>query len=434
MKYFSTMSKSTKKQDEGQFGLFQLSEIPDPFKKAVEIVHSQPKAPMSLVQRKLSNAWLKNAAMNPPDAEGWWSISSKAMVEDIGFDSKNFKHLTDAAREMMAIVFEWDVYGKERKFKASVLFPEIEITAFTTRYQISGQLRKHVLNPDVYAIIDMTEIKKLRRGASVAIYENCIRFLNVGWTPAMPWQQLRDMVLGGSSSYEEYKHFKAKVLKPSLAEINSLTGIHLTLVDKPSGGKRVTDVKFKVERTEVETDQPDTEEQMQVIGEMIALGMAQSDAKKLCKAHSVGKAEAAVAYTKKMIVQGAKKGEPIENTAGYLKRSLEKGWGVVDAGDNTPSPTPVVPRANKNKLEEAFKAQRRGEAQVWFKEVPLTTQEATIGRYNEYQQTTALKIKAKGKSSKAVESAFSNWLANDLWGVPTDEEMLEFAKNNFAGK
>lgn len=427
------MSKATKKQDEGQFGLFQLSEIPDPFKKAVEIVHSQPKAPMSLVQRKLSNAWLKNAAMNPPDAEGWWSISSKSMIEDIGFDSKNFKHLTDAAREMMAIVFEWDVYGKERKFKASVLFPEIEITAFTTRYQISGQLRKHVLNPDVYAIIDMTEIKKLRRGASVAIYENCIRFLNVGWTPAMPWQQLRDMVLGGSSSYEEYKHFKAKVLKPSLAEINTLTGINLTLVDKPLGGKRVTDVKFKVERTEVQSDQPDTEEQMKVIGEMIALGMTQSDAKKLCKTHSVGKAEAAVAYTKKMILQGAKKGEPIENTAGYLKRSLEKGWGVVDVDDKFPSPPPIKSGA-KDKLEEAFKAQRRLEAQTWFKEVPLTTQEATVERYNEYQETQALKVKAKGKTSKAVESAFSSWLANDLWGNPTAEDMLEFAKKHFTGK
>lgn len=428
------MSKASKKQDEGQFGLFQLSEIPDPFKKAVEIVHSQPKAPMSLVQRKLSNAWLKNAAMNPPDSEGWWTISSKSMIEDIGFDSKNFKHLTDAAREMMAIVFEWDVYGKERKFKASVLFPEIEITAFTTRYQISGQLRKHVLNPDVYAIIDMTEIKKLRRGASVAIYENCIRFLNVGWTPAMPWQQLRDMVLGGSSSYEEYKHFKAKVLKPSLAEINSLTGIHLTLVDKPLGGKRVTDVKFKVERLEAPSDQPESEEQMRVIGEMISLGMSQADAKKLCNTHSISKAEAAVAYTKKMIIQGAKKGEPIENTAGYLKRSLEKGWGVVDVEDKFPSPAPATTGANKNKLEEAFKAQRRLEAQAWFKEVPLTTQEATVARYNEYQQTPSLKIKAKGKTSKAVESAFSNWLANDLWGVPTDEDMLEFAKRHFTGK
>ena len=42
---------------EGQIQLFRLPEVPEPYKKAVEVLHSKPRAPMSLMHRKLLNAW-----------------------------------------------------------------------------------------------------------------------------------------------------------------------------------------------------------------------------------------------------------------------------------------------------------------------------------------------------------------------------------------
>ncbi len=106
-----------------QIQLFRLPEVPEPYKKAVEVVHSKPHAPMSLVHRKLLNAWLKNAVEQPPDKDGWWTISIVEMSESIGFDSNNRTYLTSAARELMSIVFEWDLMAEMKRrtsWKASV--------------------------------------------------------------------------------------------------------------------------------------------------------------------------------------------------------------------------------------------------------------------------------------------------------------------------
>ena len=156
--------KNSRNSESRQVGLFQATEIPNPYRKAVEVVHSQPKAPMSMLQRKLSNVWLKNAIQTEPDEDGWWSINVASMKNDIDFDSKNTRYLADSARQLMSMIFEWDVYGKgTTKFKASVLFPEVEITGSEIRYQISSQMRKQVLNPSMFAIVDLTMIKKLKR-------------------------------------------------------------------------------------------------------------------------------------------------------------------------------------------------------------------------------------------------------------------------------
>ena len=118
---------------DGQFGLFKLPETPDPFRKAVQVVHSKPRAPMSLLQHKLANVWLKNAMVTQADEQGWYTIPIRTMAVDVGFDSNNREYLKQSAEQLMRIVFEWDVVAPQHKrvlWKASVLFPEVEILDF----------------------------------------------------------------------------------------------------------------------------------------------------------------------------------------------------------------------------------------------------------------------------------------------------------------
>jgi hypothetical protein len=73
----------------------------DLFCKTVYVVHSRPREPLTLVQRKLANAWLKTAIEHKPDAKSWWTMPLSRLREDIAFPSNNTFHLKDAARTRM---------------------------------------------------------------------------------------------------------------------------------------------------------------------------------------------------------------------------------------------------------------------------------------------------------------------------------------------
>ncbi len=424
--------KKTPGDEESQFGLFQIAETPNAYRKAVQVVHSKPRAPLSLLQRKLSNAWLKNAVETSVDAEGWWTINVASMTEDIGFDSHNREYLRNSALELMRIVFEWDVIAPEKKrvlWKASVLFPEVEIRGDRIRYQISSQLRERVLNPDMYALIDLNVVRKFRRASSLAIYEHCIRFVTLGHTAEVEWEKFRDIALGESAeskSYKEYKYFKQKVLKPAIAEINSESDITVELREQLNG-RRIEKLLFLVEKKSAQVEaEPADEKQLELVGEVVRIGVPQSEAKKLVKQYPADEMKAALDYTRKR--SNDKKAQKLENPAAYFRQALTHKWGLVDDIElkgEAKRPRPAVTGAPS--VEEAFALRQMETATGYFKELDVADQDELIHRYNEGQPTPALQIK-KSKSTRASQTAFFKWLALDTWGPPTPSELLQFAQ------
>jgi hypothetical protein len=237
----------------GQLSLLCQREAPDAFRKAVQVIQSKPKAPLGLLHRKIGNLWLKHAVENPPSSDGWWELSIREVAEQIGFDSNNRQYLKESAEALMRIVFEWDLLAHAKrgvKWRASVLFPEIEILGDAVRYQVSSQIRERMLNPDIYALIDMNIVRRFRRAPSLAIWEFCVHFEKIGNTVEVEWQSFRDMVLGESTectTYREYKYFKSKVVNPALAEINATSNHAIRLVETKAG-KRVASISFLINR------------------------------------------------------------------------------------------------------------------------------------------------------------------------------------------
>jgi hypothetical protein len=408
--------------------LFKLPETPDPFRKAVQVVHSKPRAPMSLLQHKLANVWLKNAMVTQADEQGWYTIPIRTMAVDVGFDSNNREYLKQSAEQLMRIVFEWDVVAPQHKrvlWKASVLFPEVEIRPDILRYQISRQLRDHVLDPDMYALIDMNVVRKFRRAASVPIYEFCVRFEKIKITAELQWQEFRDMVLGDhteSKAYAEYKYFKQKVLNPCITEINSESNVSITLLETKIG-RRINTIRFNVERKpEVAAEDPalPDEHHLELVGEMIRLGVPQSEARKLMRHHKAEDVRAAVDFTKKRSAD--KRASKLENPAAYFRQALTQGWGLAqDVEVKRAAPADGI-----DPLEEEFEKQRMGEAESYFNELDASDQTRLIESYNQQQATAQLRVGKK--QSRAARTAFLRWMAIETWGQPTAEELLRFAK------
>lgn len=179
--------------------------------------------------------------------------------------------------------------------------PEVEIRPDTIRYQISRPLREQVLTPEMYAMIDLNVLKRFRRASSLALYEHCLRFEKIHRTTEVEWQLLRDMLMGESAdakSYQEYKVFKDKVLKVAIAEVNALSDIEIELIEKKLG-RRVQTLAFNVrkEREHV-PEQIDHDENVLDIGEMVKIGILQSEARQLVKKYSHQQIVSAISYTK----------------------------------------------------------------------------------------------------------------------------------------
>jgi Initiator Replication protein len=418
-----------------QIALFQSKEAPNAFKKAVEVIHSKPLAPMSLLQGKILNQWLQKAATTAPDAEGWWTLRIDKMSSAIGFNSNNRPYLKESALALMRIVFAWDVLSPEDKrvkWKASVLFPDVEILRDVIKFKIGSQLQDHIRNPAIYALIDQTVTRKYKRVASRGIYEHCMRFHRIGHTATVEWREFRDMILGVASKkntpYLEYKHFKQKCLNPAIAEVNAEGTIRIEL-HETKAGRSIEGLFFNVQRPQVVLDEVEIEDDAykDLLGRMMTLGIPPSEAKRLLRQHLSDEIGQAIDYTNDR--KDSKKAEKLENPAAYFRKALAQKWvlspKVMDVEVKRMT-TPESKSYEPMDIETLYRASLVTRAEQYFNELEPDEQTPFIERYNESQPVAALKLKTK--STKGSQAAFMRWLARELWGEVTPEQLLSFAQ------
>jgi Initiator Replication protein len=414
-----------------QVALFSDTEPPKTFKKAVEMIHSRPREPITLVQRKLMNALIKTAVNTKADKDGWWSIDLTEMAIEIGFDSKNREHLKNAASALMRMVFDWDFTNETGpNWVASILFPNMQMDSFSLKYQINPLLKDGVVSPQAYALINMNIQRKFRRASTLALYEHIFRFINVGSTGQIHWGTLRDTILGvGSkaSAYNEYKYFYAKVLKPGLIEINTESDIVVEM-EKFHRGREITDVLFRMKRKNTfSDDDPSITMHKELLGQVIEFGVAQHEARKLLKQYGAEKMAASLQYTK--VRMNDKSLGQVAKPVVYFKSALAKGWaGEMQDVEVKARPPTLAKRAP---LLDQFRSYQAKNAERYYLECTTEQQQKSVEDYNNQQEVTQLRIKSK--PSKLAGVAFFSWLAKTTWGEPSQADLLKFADGLLSG-
>lgn len=409
-----------------------MRETPDAFRKAVQVVHSKPKSPLTLLHRKIGNAWLKHAIENQPNSDGWWELGIKKLATNIGFDSNNRQYLKESAEALMHVVFEWDAIApadKRVQWKASVLFPEIEIRNDAVRYQISSQMREYMINPEIYAMIDMNVVRRFRRASSLAIWEFCVRFERIGKTAEVEWRTFRDIVLGDlqeNSTYLEYKYFKSKVVNPAVAEINSESNHTIALIEEKIG-KRVATIRFDVDRKAGPTTSLPEGNQKEILLDIVALGVPQSETRRLLAAHSSEQCQKALDYTRRRMAEASLL--RLTNPAAYFRQALNQHYG---GDDKAPPPAAATSPKRPIDIKEAYAARQLTQAEHYFHELNADDQLELVERYNAGQHVAPLRLNTK--ATKLSQAAFFSWLSQETWGEPSAEELLEFAQDILTGR
>ncbi len=215
-------------------------------KKHVGAVHTHGK--LTLLQRKVANILILNAYNELPTKDEY-QIRIRDLAEIAGFDSKNIKVLKDSLRGLMRIVIEWNVLdeaGKE-EWGASPMLAQAVIKKGSSHftYSISPVLRRRLYSPEIYARINLSIQRRFRSGYALALYENCVRFRNVGTTGWIDLETWRKLLGVEAEQYAAFKSFSQWVLKPAIKEVSKHSDIKVT-VEYRRRKRRVVAMRFKI--------------------------------------------------------------------------------------------------------------------------------------------------------------------------------------------
>jgi len=292
-------------------------------RKHVSAIHTSGE--LSLLERKMANVFLLNA-YDDLLTRKTHAIPVKLLSAMIGWDeSNNIERLQSALKKLTStsVVFDLMGDGKESWAVVSMLsFGEIKNGVCSYRYD--EYLAEKLYDPAIYATINIGIQRRLKGGYSLALYENCLRYKNVGSTGWWELDKFRRLVGAESEYYDPFKVLNAKIIKPSIDEINKSSDIFIEPGFKKESRKIVA-VRFLVQENAQQAifKQEEADEFMSI---------RETDSYKRLNEHGIGdklaitwilqdeeRVRAVVEYVEAKDRKKQVKG----STAGYIRKLLE---------------------------------------------------------------------------------------------------------------
>jgi hypothetical protein len=257
----------------------------------------------------------------------------------------------------------------------------------------------------------------------------------------------RDMVLGESAdgkTYQEYKYFKSKVLLPSIQEVSTVSGHQIALVETKIG-RRIDKIRFTVVRKTkvVEAETPvDSALDLDLLSDLEQIGFSRLDGRRLLEQHSSAALAQALSFTRKRMANA--QSEPLTQPAAYFRTALTQGYAKNDAFSATAQASPAsehrssaepvheLPATTATLQDSRDKLNRHRAAQAvgYLQQLPEPERQSLINRYNAGQSLAVLRVTSR--ISRLADASFQRWLANDLWGEPSIEEVFQHGQNVLA--
>lgn len=198
----------------------------DQMKKHVAAIHTS--GDLSLLERKMANVLLLNA-YDSLLTRRTHKLPTKHLCVMLGWDeSNNIERLQDALRKLASISIEFNMMedGKEAwRVMSMISFGEIRDGMCTYRYD--EYLAERLFDPEVYATINIGMQRRFEGGYALTLYENCLRYKEVGSTGWLDLERFRRIMGATRSSYDEFKYLKRDVITKPIDEINRISDIQV---------------------------------------------------------------------------------------------------------------------------------------------------------------------------------------------------------------
>ena len=219
-------------------------------KKHVGAIHSSNS--MTLVQRKIANGLLYNAYEKLMEKDEH-RISVKDLCALIGYDSNDYKTIKTALVNLLSTVIEWNLVDrnavdKEGIWNASSIIADASIEGSVCTYSYSNRMKQLLYRPEIYGRLNMAVQAKFKSGYGLALYENCIRYQNLEYTPWFDFVMFRRLMGVEEGKYPIFRDFKRRVLDKAVAEVNFHAPINI-IPDLRKNSRKIIAIRFLIRRT-----------------------------------------------------------------------------------------------------------------------------------------------------------------------------------------
>lgn len=423
--------------------------------KPVEAVLMRPKkGKISLQAKRFFNVLLKHAQSSGVPSPGqYYRIPLPRFLSDSAFESRNISYVVDVLNNMMATVVNWgDTPDKFKNKKANwkgaplLAFAELDKSPSGTTlvFDLHPEIRHCFANPNdyAYAKVSLAVNGSASTHAALVLYEVGMRYLTSPGRVSKrePWRKWVGPITGNPDLEDtvEYKYFARDILKPAIAEVNSIQSDFVLTMNVELVHRKVDTLQFEVQRR---TPAPRIEEKggpltglevwhLPLVGQMLQWGLKQQNAEELLKQHGPRRVQAAIEYTNARLAT-------IKAPGGYLKTLLkdaDASFGL-DAGAPLTATTTYPPKLVEGQTQNVHKLYREAmkkEAKSVFESAGVADK---LRLFTEFEATGLQKcgellkerwgsfrqMGADAKLSGFLEHPFIEWLARDRLQASAEE-------------
>lgn len=287
-----------------------------------------------------------------------------------------------------------------------------------------------ILEPKIYARIQMRAFNELGSAAAAALYENCARYYGSQSkvTPQLPVQEWINIIVGVGAYKGRLADFKRYVIEPSLQHIAAAQSCPFTVEPLWIKGpkNKVIALQFKLrpkQQLKLEMDMPLAWHANTIDMLKKVFGMSEHDIAEISRAADEAEIRKAISVYNGVAQRKAKMGEAIVDRAKYLRgivRNLQEGRNKEEDLDKMDEPLEVgsteARRAvdQMNELKERFEQHRRSRIIQTLCALPegqyKRLQEAFVASLGD-GNTVVHKFMNKGWTPPhpAVAAPFANW-------------------------
>ena len=286
---------------------------------------------LSLLQRKILNVLLEHAKPNLMKEEVH-RIPLRHIINTLDYNSNDYGPIRSALDGLPSSRVRWDYLDRsetirnKKDYGVSAFISQVVFKGDMVEYAYPPFVREMLHSPRRFAVIDLRIQSEFTRSYSLPLYEILKQHVERGETEFYAVKQWRELLgVPSGTIYSEFKHFRSKVLRPAITEVNAASDI----VVEPRfrrNGRNISHVSFAVSANpQLPLGLTVHPLQVSLISRMTALGFREDQAEAALRAY-----DSDYIHQNLIVVEGRQAAGKIkDNAAGYLAKALEKDYRPV---------------------------------------------------------------------------------------------------------
>ncbi len=224
---------------------------------------------LSFLERNIFNSLYYNAINGNNNHKTESIITIQKLLALLSIKTRNYSHIYKAIKTLTSTVAEWGILKKntfEGNLTGIPMIIKYNINNGIIRYCIAEELLNNLEKG--YVKLNMSTLRNLKTAASVAIYENCASYADIGQTGWVPINDFRKLAGITIDKYGIFKDLHGKVIKPAVNDINKHSEFILHYGFQRQA-RKVVSIKFNIIKKnlhEVKAEKKIVSDKLQIYG------------------------------------------------------------------------------------------------------------------------------------------------------------------------